>query len=157
MKRLLYAGAAAATLIFAVLAFSPALASAADSVVGTGGCVLVNGGQVTRPAGSTIIVRYGWGDVIRGNLVDFLHAQTTTLSINGGAPIDVSGLYPPPTQSPLFPSGWSSIWLYPTGITLANAGDSVTWTVTVSVSHTLAEVTGVPASPAIGGPGVLFD
>jgi hypothetical protein len=64
------------------------------------------------------------------------------------------------------PNGtWLSTWVYPTGITLANPGDTLTFTVTTTLSHLFAEETNgpvgfglgfLPGLPIFSGPGVYF-
>jgi hypothetical protein len=137
--------------VAAVLASSTA---AADSVVGATNCLLVNGGQVTRPAGSTIVVRNGFATKNYGIDVNFLNAQTTTLSVNGGPAVDISGSYGAPTQ--VSDGSWRSDAFYATGVTLANPGDTMTFTISVSVSHRVADVQSEPGQPLFGGPGVIF-
>jgi hypothetical protein len=141
MKRPLLVLEAATALAVLMLAVGATPASAADTTVGTAACVLGMGGHGTVPAGSTITVRYGNAEVNRGMLTDWLGAQTTTLALNGAVPIDVSNLYSAPTQRPRGDFvDWVSSWNYPTGITLASPGDSMTFTVTSALSHLFAEV-----------------
>jgi hypothetical protein len=163
MKRPLLTAVATTALAAGLLAVSATPAIAADTTISTGTCVLVSGGQVTVPAGSTIFVRYGDADVSRGMVTDWLQAQTTTLTLNGGVPIDVSGLFGPPTQRPA--GDWVSVLSYPTGITLTNPGDSLTFTVTTTLSHLFAEEFNGPVGfeagyepgpPFFSGPGVYF-
>jgi hypothetical protein len=150
-------------LVAALLTMSAVLAgsaTAADTFVGTGNCILANGGHVERPAGSTIVIRNGYQTKNYGLLNVWLGAQTTTLSVNGGAPVDVSNLYGAPTQ--LSNGLWLASETYPTGVTLANPGDTLTFRITISVSHRIADVTnGIegydPGKPLFGGPGVIWD
>lgn len=137
--------------IAAVLAGS---AAAADSVVGTSNCLLANGGQVTRPAGSTIVVRNGFATKTYGLGVNFLNAQSTTVSVNGGPAVDISALYGAPAE----PIGgtWQTNAYYETGVTLTNPGDTMTFTISVSVSHLITDVQAEPGKPLFGGPGVIF-
>ena len=74
----------------AALALGASAAKAADVTVGLGRCAFLQGGQTTVPAGSTIIARLRNGEVNRGMVENFIHAQRTTLSLNGGSPIDIS-------------------------------------------------------------------
>src|SRR5262249_54018133 len=137
--------------IAAVLASS---AAAADSVVGATNCLLVNGGQVTRPAGSTIVVRNGFATKNQGLGVNSLGAQTTTISVNGGSAVDISGLYGPPTRQS--DGSWVTNAFYATGVTLANPGDTMTFAISVSASHLITDVQSEPGQPLFGGPGVIF-
>jgi hypothetical protein len=132
------------------LALTAASASAADVTLGAGSCFFAGGGKITEPAGSTITIRFGDSEVNRGMLEDFLHAQSTTLTLNGGSPIDVSSIFGPPTQEAN--GTWQSTWTYPTGITLANAGDTLTFTITVTFSHVIAEETNGPVGLGLGFP-----
>lgn len=147
-------GIAAITVALAFAAAFASSAAAADSLVSTSNCLLVNGGNVTRPAGSAIVVRNGYSTKTYGLDVDFLKAQTTTLSINGEPAVDISGLYGAPAQQS--DGSWRSDALYATGITLANPGDTMTFTISVSVSHLIADVQPEPGRPLFGGPGVIF-
>ncbi len=130
MKRWLALAAIAA---FAVMAGS---AKAADVNVGAGAC-LVHGGQLTRPAGSTIVIHSGQFESNRGNLQSFLNAQTTTLTVNGGPAIDRSDSYGAPAQQS--DGTWVSLQDYPTGITLVNPGDTMTFTLAISYSRPFTE------------------
>ena len=147
-------GIAAITVALGIAAAFASSAAAADSVVGATNCLLVNGGQVTRPAGSTIVVRSAFATNNYGLSVAFRAAETTTVSVNGGPAVDISGLYEAPAQ----PNGgsWGSVALYPTGVTLANPGDTMTFSISVSVSHLIADVQPEPGRPLFGGPGVIF-
>jgi hypothetical protein len=96
-------------------------------------------------------------------LQDFLAAQTTTLTLSGGAPIGVSSLYETPSQASN--GAWVSRWTYPTGITLAQPGDTLTFTITITLWHLFAEETNgpvgatfgfAPGPPTFSGPGVYF-
>jgi hypothetical protein len=129
-------------------------AAAADSVVGAPSCLLANGGQITRPAGSTIVVRNGFSTKSYGLGVDFLNAQTTTISVNGGPAVDISSLYGAPTQQS--DASWQSNAFYATGVTLASPGDTMTFAISVTVSHQFADVQAAPGKPLFGGPGVIF-
>jgi hypothetical protein len=76
--------------VVAVLAFGVANVSAADVTLPAGHCFFAGGGQISEPAGSTITVSFADDEVNLGVLQNFLQMQTTTLTINGGTPIDVS-------------------------------------------------------------------
>jgi len=110
--------------LIAALAVGASTAQAADVTVGLGGCDQ-QGGQVTVPAGSTITARGRIFDITREVLTNYLPAQQTTLSVNGVV-VDLTDSYTPPAK------GAAGVWftdaLDSTGITLANAGDSVTMT-----------------------------
>jgi hypothetical protein len=113
-----------------------------------GHCFFAGGGQISEPAGSTITVSFADDEVNLGVLQNFLQMQTTTLTINGGTPIDVSSRYGAPTQEPN--GAWRSTWTYPTGITLANPGDAMTFTITSKLSRLFAEETNGPVGFSLG-------
>jgi hypothetical protein len=142
MKRLVVALAIAAGVLAPV-------AAAADVSVGAFGC-FAGGGTRIVPAGSTIVVRQGFAEQTRGVLTTFLGAQTSTVSVNGGPAVDVSGGYSAPAQQP--DGSWASFVNSPTGITLA-AGESLTFAFTLTLSHVVPEVLipplgGEPGKPA---------
>jgi hypothetical protein len=110
----------------------PSAAWAGTSEVSAYGCYL-EGGQVNRPAGTELVVKQGWSASNRGLAEDFRQAQTTTISLNGGPPVDVSAGYDIPHQEG---SGWVTRVFYRTGITLV-AGQTVTFHFTATISHTV--------------------
>jgi hypothetical protein len=144
---------ASALSVVVALAVGASAAQAADVTVGVGACA--EAGGVTVPAGSTIIARFRDFEVNRGVATDYLEAQQTLLSVNGGPAIDISDSYGGPTQ---LPNGeWYVQALYPTGVTLANAGDSMTMTVVVSFSRVFAEEVNGPVGFSLGfSPGPPF-
>jgi hypothetical protein len=75
---------------------------------------------------------------------------------NGGAAIDGTNLYSHPFFVPGSPSLWIAGFDTPTGITLVNPGDSLTFHVTLSHAHPVAEVA-PPGPPNIIGPGTVID
>ncbi len=132
-------------------------ASAADqSVVGAYGCFL-QGGHVVRPAGTEIVVRFGWAAKNRGLVEDFLNDQTTTVSLNGGGPVDVSGLY---GDVIVHPAGAAAFVHYGTGISLA-PGESLTFHLMTTISHRLLDgvvfADGENGRPAFADNGTLFE
>ena len=135
-------------LLFAVAALGVPASASADgtSTVGAYGCFLA-GGQVTRPAGTEIVARFGWAATNFGLVHDFLQAQTTTLSVNGGTPVDVSDRYGAPAGSQGDVGAFVNV---PTGVVLS-AGQSMTFEYVVSVSHLIFD------GESFGGPGVLAD
>ena len=137
-KRLVVAALAAV-----VLGWTASTAAAADAIVHPSVCD-AQGGQATAPAGSTLVVRQGFAEQTRGILTAFLNSQTTTLTVNGGAPIDLSGGYSSPAAAG---DGYVSFVNYATGMTLA-VGQSATFAFTISLSHPVPEV----FNPAAGGP-----
>jgi hypothetical protein len=91
------------------------------------------GGECTVPAGSRVVLALGWGAKNRGLVKNFLNAQTTTISLDGAAPIDVSDSYsaiePRPDQG-----DFVTRIRHNTGVTLS-AGESLQADGLVAVSH----------------------
>src|SRR5258708_21723800 len=99
-------------------------------------CYFNHGGNVTVPAGSEVIARFGWGENNRGRVQDFLNAQTTTADVNGTPVANASGLYGAITK--ISPKFYATFWLKSVG-TLANPGDSLTVHFQVSLSRAVPE------------------
>jgi hypothetical protein len=138
---------AAALVVGLITAVAPA--SAAITVVNPFQCASA-GGAVSRPAGSTILIRQGLAEQTRGGLAALLNAQTTTVSLNGGTAVDLTDAWSAPTSPG--GDGWLATVEYPTEITLA-AGQSLTFVFTLSLAHRVPEVQipplgGEPAKPA---------
>jgi hypothetical protein len=152
MRRLL---AIALTSVLTALVV-PTSALADTSEVSAQGCQN-QGAHVFRPAGTEIVVRQGLIFKSQGLTNDFLQAQSSALSVNGGTAIDVSGFYSRPTEV----SGvWSTVLRFPTGITLAS-GESMTFHLVISLSHAIVDgitfENGESGKPVFYGPGVTFD
>jgi hypothetical protein len=136
----------------------PTTARAQTAVVPAFPCAVIFGGQWTVPAGSDVVVAQRWEAKNRGLVQSFLNAQTTTLSINGGAALDISGEYVPVSAAP--GGTYFTRVAHDTGITL-EAGDSLTFNVVISFSQrvldgfTLADETS--HRPLFFGPGVAFE
>jgi hypothetical protein len=129
------------------------------AIVNAFGCAVIRGGQVTRPAGSAISITLAWETKNRGLLVNYLQAQTTTISINGGPPVDASQAYSSPSEDS--EDGFSSaMTTYATGITLA-AGESMSFVLVITLSHQLLDgftlEDEVTHRPLFFGPGVAFE
>lgn len=126
--------------------------------VGATGCIEFSGGQVTRPAGSTIVVRYGFVAPTRGELLHYLQVQTTAVGISDGQMVDYSGAYDAPAQDAN--GNWGSFITVNTGVTLANPGDQMRFTFVNTLSGTVTEVPapagGERGPPVQGGPGLAF-
>src|SRR5829696_804819 len=135
----------------------PAAARAQTAVVPAFPCAVIFGGQWTVPAGSDVVVAQRWEAKNRGLVQTFLNAQTTTLSINGDAALDISGEYAPISAAP--GGTYFTRVAHDTGITLG-AGDSLTFKVVISLSQrvldgfTLADET---SRPLFFWPGVAFE
>jgi hypothetical protein len=151
-------GTAAVLVFLTALLALPAVARAQTAVVPAFPCAVIFGGQWTVPAGSDVVVAQRWEAKTRGLVEAFLNAQTTTLSVNGGAPLDISGEYAPISAAP--GGTYFTRVAHDSGITLG-AGDSMTFNVVISFSHrvldgfTLADETS--HQPLFFGPGVTFE
>jgi hypothetical protein len=158
MKKLARVIFLAATAVAAV-GIGTATARAGDVVVHSGSCA--NTGSTTVPAGSTISVFGGDWEVNRGVAQHWLNDQTTVISVNGGPSVDISSSYGAPSLSQPYggapPGTWLTSFVYPTGVTLANPGDTMSFDITVSLAHPLAEEVNGPAGFLIGfSPGTVF-
>jgi hypothetical protein len=146
-----------AMVMAAIVGFAQPTSAAAGTptVVVAFRCFLA-GGHVSEPAGSEIVVANGWVAKTPGLVQDVLNAQTTTVSVNGGVPVDVSGRY-----IPIFPLGtdFATRVFYDTGITLG-AGDSMRFEVVMSLSHRVLDgftfASDTNDKPLFFGPGVAF-
>ena len=125
-RMLLIAGATLAAAAFVVPA---ALADTTE----VGAALCGDGGHVSVPAGTEVVVRQGISFRRYGTGVEYLgSAQTTLISVNDGTPVDVSDRFEPLVfQSVTTDLGavvwvWRSRVLYPTGISLA-PGESLTF------------------------------
>jgi hypothetical protein len=136
----------------------PTVARAQTAVVPAFPCAVIFGGQWTVPAGSDVVVAQRWEAKSTGLVQAFLNAQTTTIAVDGGAPLDISGDYVP--ISVAAGGGYFTRVAHDTGITLG-AGETLTFNVVISFSHrvldgfTLADETS--HRPLFFGPGVAFE
>jgi hypothetical protein len=80
---------------------------------------------------------------------NYIQAQQTALAINGGSAIDVSSEYGSP--EPVEGGGWSAGVLYSTGISLTNAGDTMTVTFVVTMKRNFAATQNGPLNFSEGG------
>ena len=108
----------------------------AEEVVHVYRCTDQEGGKRTVPAGSRIVLQLGWAAKNIGLVQAFLNAQTTTISLNGAAPIDVSGSYGAIEEHP--EGGFRSRVFHDTGVTLS-AGESLQADGTVVVANTVID------------------
>ena len=137
---------AAIALVTAALV-APATAWGWGSEVNPYACYL-SGGQVTRPAGTDIVVRQGWAATQRSYSWQFIRAQHTTISINGSAPYDLSRDWTTPRL--VSPENWVTWVFFPTLVTL-EPGESMSFHFVTSVRRTVYD--GV----TFGGPGTIID
>lgn len=118
------------------------------SYVAVVGC-FSNGGAVTVPSGAPFTVFAGWGAAELGQVEDWLHGSTNTLSIAGGAPIDMSPYFRGLT-SVWFPgTPWADIFFYQLPALAPRASVSVAYV--TATSHPMVDgATGFPgpAQPA---------
>jgi len=141
-----------------VLLAIPTVARAQTAVVPAFPCAVIFGGHWTVPAGSDVVVAQRWEAKNIGLVQVFLNAQTTTLRVNAGAPLDISGEYVPISAAP--GGTYFTRVAHDTGITLG-AGESLMFNFVISFSHqfldgfTLADETS--HRPLFFGPGVAFE
>lgn len=158
---------AALVLVGAAFAFLPATmnhTAHADSAgtpmnVGAFNCSVAHNGHVEVPAGSTIVIRQAIAEQTFGILQNFLGAQTTITSVNDALMGDASNLWSAPFQTP--EGFWETILLEPTGVTLANPGDTMRFTFALLLSAKVPEIFnpaagGAPGQPVSNGPGLVF-
>jgi hypothetical protein len=137
-------------------------ADAALTAVSPYSCIALHGGSVTRPAGSTIVVRQAFQEQTLGIEQDFLNHQTTMFSLDGAPLADVSDDWSDPIQLDIgLPMPvWSSAFTRDTGVTLASPGDSMTFNFSLTLTSAVPEIFnpaigGEPGQPAFNGPGVV--
>jgi hypothetical protein len=99
-------------------------------------CTFAEGGESTVPAGSRVVLALGWVAKNRGLVQNFLQAQTTTISLNGAAPIDISDSYSPIEPRP--DGDFASRIRHDTGVTLS-AGESLQVDGMLVVSHVVPD------------------
>ena len=137
----------------------PQVALADIAIVPAFPCVEFFGGNWTVPAGSEVVVAQRWEANTRGLVRDFLRAQSTDLTVNGGAPVDVSDQWGTIILVPADHVYRTSMFL-PTGVTLA-AGESMTFDLVLALSHRLLDgltlADGDSHKPLFFGPGVAFE
>ncbi len=93
----------------------------------------------TRPAGTELRLRYGEDSYNQGNLIAWLNAETTNVSINGGSLIDLTNNFNPISFEDPF---YITRNFYDTGIVL-QPGVSVSFVYDVELSHQVAFATNV--------------
>jgi len=109
----------------------------AEEIVGLFRCSSPQGGggNETVPAGSRVVFMLGWGAKNRGLMKNFIQAQTTTISINGGATVDLSDSYGPIEPDDGF---FASHIHHDSGVTLS-AGESLQVDGMVAVSNVVPD------------------
>lgn len=118
------------------------------SYVAVVGC-FAHGGAVTVPSGTPFTVFAGWAAARIGQVEDWLHGSTNTLSIDGGTPIDMSPYFRGLTSAwgPGIP--WADVFFYQ--LPALAPGESVSLAYFTATSHPMVDgVTGFPgpAQPA---------
>ena len=143
MKRLLSVLAVAA-----IVAGTAASSASAATDVRLSRCAFQDHGKAFVDAGAPVTLTQGWADVKRGYVQDFLNAQRTTLSIDGGPLVDASGNWGP------IDSNNTTLWTYDTGRSLAK-GESMVVTFDITVTR---QVTGTDdaGNHVQFGPGSVF-
>jgi hypothetical protein len=123
-------------------------------------CIVLGGGNITRPAGSEIFIRGGFSSQTLGDMTRGLNAQTTGVGINDGPMSDESNAYTAPVGNSK--DGYGT-FLGPidTGVTLANPGDQMHFTFALVFSVGLPSTFnpaggGEPGNPLRQGPGLSF-
>jgi hypothetical protein len=126
--------------------------------VSAANCILNHGGNVTVPAGSTIVIHQRIGEQTLGIMQNFLNAQTTTTSVNDGQMSDVSSNW----GAPFDLNGFSFADVdVPSSVTLSQAGDQMRFTFALLLSTKVPEILnpavgGQPGQPTYNGPGLNF-
>src|SRR5260370_18744696 len=114
--------------------------------------------NVSVAAGSPITLATGWGMTTRGNLVDFIHAATVTMTIDGQA-VTTTRAQPVLVDS-VDNDGWLVFWTFST-VALA-AGQTMVVTFNIVLAHQVVDHSlfkfGLPGpgQPAILPPGPIF-
>ena len=112
------------------------------------GCAF-HGGHATVPAGTAFTVFGGWGASHIGQVLDWVHGSTNTITVNG-VTTDLS-LYFAGLTNEWVPGGdWADIFFYPVAALSIGASDSVTYH--TSVEHPMIDgETNFPGPPAPAG------
>ncbi|MDE3190298.1 MAG: hypothetical protein KGL94_05700 [Acidobacteriota bacterium] len=118
------------------------------SYVAVVGC-FANGGSTTVPAGTPFTAFAGWGAAHIGQVVAWLNESTNTLSVDGGAPIDMSPYFAGLT-SQFIPGNWADIFFYT--LPALAPGQSEQLAYSTATSHPTEDgVTGFPGPPQPAG------
>jgi len=155
----------AAVVSFGIMIFAFAAASAAQaganpldqgytrptgaSYVAIIGC-FSNGGSARVPANAPFTAFAGWAAETIGQVNDFLHGSTNTLSIDLGAPIDMSPYFRGLTHEWTGDDEWADIFFYQ--LPALAPGHSVELAYSSTAVHPIADgETGFPGPPAPAG------
>lgn len=118
------------------------------SYVAVVGC-FAHGGSTTVPAGTPFTVFAGWGAAHIGQVVEWLNQSVNTLSVDGGAPIDMSPFFAGLT-SQWVPGNWADIFFYT--LPALAPGQSQQLAYYTATSHPATDgVTGFPGPPQPAG------
>ena len=126
--------ATVAVTALAALAAAGVGSAATPVTVSMLGCYF-DGGSATVPAGSDVTIRLGWGQQNVGLVHDFLNNETTTATLDGSPIANASARWGAPIA--LHPGGLS--WWYSPSETLANAGDSMSVTMQISLVNRIPQ------------------
>jgi hypothetical protein len=147
-------------LVLAVLVIGSSVAASGSAAPPPGafnvyGCSQLQGGHVTVPADTALEARGGWAAKTRGLVQDFMSSQTTTLSMDGGQPVEMAAFYGSIAQSG--PDDWGVRFAY--GLQPLSSGQSTTVVESIVLPHRIpdgiAVQTGDNSKPYFWGPGTL--
>ena len=112
------------------------------SYVAVVGC-FSHGGAATVPAGAPFTVFGGWGAAEIGEVEDWIHGSTNTLSVDGGTPIDMAPYFRGLTSAWFPGTPWADIFFYQ--LPALAPGESVSVAYFTASSHPIVDgVTGFP-------------
>jgi hypothetical protein len=114
--------------------------------------------NVPVAAGSPITLATGWGMTTRGNLIDFIHAATVSMTVDGQAVTPTEG--EPVLVDSVDNDGWLVSWTFSTVAPATGQTMVVTFNIVLAhdvVDHSLIEFgLAGPGQPAIIPAGPLF-
>jgi hypothetical protein len=111
--------------------------AAGGSYVGPAGC-FAHGGSVNVPEGVPFTAFGGWAAATIGEVVEWLHASTNTLSVNGGPPIDMTPHFAGLTSDWVPGTAeWADIFFYQ--VTTLAPGESVHLAWFTATSHAMPD------------------
>lgn len=107
-----------------------------------------NGGYASVPANTPFTVFAGWAAESIGQVYDVLQGSTNTLSVDGGAPIDLSPYFQGLTHEWTGDDDWADIFFYQLP-PLALGGQPVELTFSYATEHPITDgESGFPGPPA---------